>query len=187
MNARHLFNLAFDQIIRDFNHEIVFLLGDAPRFGKRFGVVEQQMMRTKRREARIRQRQVGQRAGRNQCRNARRKLAEQIVALNDLGDANTNAHLTRYDSVHGRFPGEVRVDGDSMIVNGERIRVLAERDPAKLPGVRVSLVTSRDGVVVAIAQDLMGPIGRTEKYDALVTAVVTRLTACVGSENVRVE
>ena len=61
------------------------------------------------------------------------------------------------------------------------------RDPAKLPGVRVSLVTSRDGVVVAIAQDLMGPIGRTEKYDALVTAVVTRLTACVGSENVRVE
>jgi len=57
----------------------------------------------------------------------------QIVALNDLGDANTNAHLTRYDSVHGRFPGEVRVDGDSMIVNGDRIRVLAERDPAKLP------------------------------------------------------
>src|SRR5438132_406642 len=57
----------------------------------------------------------------------------QIVALNDLGDAKTNAHLTRYDSVHGRFPGEVRVDGDSMIVNGERIRVLAERDPAKLP------------------------------------------------------
>ena len=57
----------------------------------------------------------------------------QIVALNDLGDAKTNAHLTRYDSVHGRFPGEVRVDGDSMIVNGDRIRVLAERDPAKLP------------------------------------------------------
>ena len=57
----------------------------------------------------------------------------QIVALNDLGDAKTNAHLTRYDTVHGRFPGEVAVDGDSMVVNGERIRVLAERDPAKLP------------------------------------------------------
>jgi glyceraldehyde 3-phosphate dehydrogenase len=57
----------------------------------------------------------------------------QIVALNDLGDANTNAHLTRYDTAHGRFPGQVSVDGDSMVVNGDRIRVLAERDPAKLP------------------------------------------------------
>ncbi len=57
----------------------------------------------------------------------------QIVAINDLGDAETNAHLTRYDSAHGRFPGEVQVDGDSMVVNGDRIRVLAQRDPAKLP------------------------------------------------------
>jgi glyceraldehyde 3-phosphate dehydrogenase len=57
----------------------------------------------------------------------------QIVALNDLGDANTNAHLTRYDTAHGKFPGTVSVDGDSMVVNGDRIRVLAERDPAKLP------------------------------------------------------
>src|SRR5690606_1187506 len=57
----------------------------------------------------------------------------QIVAINDLGDANTNAHLTKYDTVHGRFPGEVSVDGDYMIVNGDKIRVLAERDPSKLP------------------------------------------------------
>jgi glyceraldehyde 3-phosphate dehydrogenase len=57
----------------------------------------------------------------------------QIVAINDLGDANTNAHLTRYDTAHGKFPGQVSVDGDSMVVNGDRIRVLAERDPAKLP------------------------------------------------------
>jgi glyceraldehyde 3-phosphate dehydrogenase len=57
----------------------------------------------------------------------------QIVAINDLGDAATNAHLTQYDTAHGRFPGEVRVDGDSIVVNGDRIRVLAERDPAKLP------------------------------------------------------
>ena len=56
-----------------------------------------------------------------------------IVAVNDLGDAKTNAHLTQYDSAHGRFPGQVSVDGDSMMVNGDRIRVLAERDPAKLP------------------------------------------------------
>ncbi len=57
----------------------------------------------------------------------------QIVAINDLGDANTNAHLTQYDTAHGKFPGEVSVDGDYMVVNGDRIRVLAERDPSKLP------------------------------------------------------
>jgi glyceraldehyde 3-phosphate dehydrogenase len=56
-----------------------------------------------------------------------------IVAINDLGDVETNAHLTRYDSVHGKFPGTVEVDGDSIVVNGDRMRVLAERDPAKLP------------------------------------------------------
>ena len=57
----------------------------------------------------------------------------EIVAVNDLGDAKTNAHLTRRDTAHGPFPGTVEVDGDSMVVNGDRIRVLAERDPAKLP------------------------------------------------------
>src|ERR1700677_1264122 len=57
----------------------------------------------------------------------------QVVALNDLGDAKINAHLTRYDTVHGRFAGEVKVDGDAMVVNGDRIRVVAQRDPAKLP------------------------------------------------------
>ncbi|HWM28875.1 MAG TPA: type I glyceraldehyde-3-phosphate dehydrogenase [Woeseiaceae bacterium] len=57
----------------------------------------------------------------------------EIVAVNDLGDAKTNAHLTRRDTAHGPFPGTVEVDGDSMVVNGDRIKVLAERDPAKLP------------------------------------------------------
>lgn len=56
-----------------------------------------------------------------------------IVAVNDLGDADTNAHLTQRDTAHGRFPGTVAVEGDHMIVNGDRIRVLAERDPARLP------------------------------------------------------
>jgi glyceraldehyde 3-phosphate dehydrogenase len=76
------------------------------------------------------------RIGRNVLRalyEGRRTGEIQIVALNDLGDANTNAHLTRFDTAHGRFPGEVKVDGDSIVVNGDRIRVLAERDPAKLP------------------------------------------------------
>jgi glyceraldehyde 3-phosphate dehydrogenase (phosphorylating) len=57
----------------------------------------------------------------------------QIVAINDLGDANTNAHLTQYDTAHGKFPGEISVDGDYMVVNGDKIKVLSERDPAKLP------------------------------------------------------
>src|ERR1700674_1090593 len=57
----------------------------------------------------------------------------EIVAINDLGDANTNAHLTRYDTAHGKFPGEVSVDGDYLVVNGDRIRVLANRNPAELP------------------------------------------------------
>jgi glyceraldehyde 3-phosphate dehydrogenase len=76
------------------------------------------------------------RIGRNILRalyEAKRNGEVQIVAINDLGDAKTNAHLTRYDTAHGKFPGEVKVDGDSLVVNGDRIKVLAERDPAKLP------------------------------------------------------
>ena len=57
----------------------------------------------------------------------------EIVAINDLGDANTNAHLTRYDTAHGRFPGTVETADDHIIVNGDRIAVYAERDPGKLP------------------------------------------------------
>ncbi|MGH8474644.1 MAG: type I glyceraldehyde-3-phosphate dehydrogenase [Burkholderiales bacterium] len=56
-----------------------------------------------------------------------------IVAINDLADAKTNAHLTQYDTAHGRFPGTVGVDGDNLIVNGDRIRVFAQKDPSKLP------------------------------------------------------
>ncbi len=57
----------------------------------------------------------------------------EIVAINDLGDANTNAHLTQFDTAHGRFAGEVGVDGGDLVVNGDRVKVLAERDPSKLP------------------------------------------------------
>jgi len=56
-----------------------------------------------------------------------------IVAINDLGDAATNAHLTRYDTAHGRFPGTVEVDGENLVVNGDRIRVCAQKDPSQLP------------------------------------------------------
>jgi len=57
----------------------------------------------------------------------------QIVAINDLGDPETNAHLTKYDTAHGPFDAEVKVEGDTMLVNGGPIKVLAERDPSKLP------------------------------------------------------
>src|SRR5687767_4556069 len=57
----------------------------------------------------------------------------QIVAINDLGDANTNAHLTRYDTAHGKFVAEVSVEGEYMVVNGDKIKVLAQRNPAELP------------------------------------------------------
>ena len=57
----------------------------------------------------------------------------QIVAINDLGDVKTNVHLTKYDTAHGKFPGTVGIDGEYMVVNGDKIRVLANRDPSKLP------------------------------------------------------
>jgi len=56
-----------------------------------------------------------------------------IVAINDLGDAKSNAHLTKYDTAHGTFPGTVAVEDGDLIINGDRIKVFAERDPAKLP------------------------------------------------------
>ena len=62
-----------------------------------------------------------------------RRSEFKVVAINDLGDSKTNAHLTKYDTVHGKFPFDVTVDGDYIIIDGDRIRVLAERDPSKLP------------------------------------------------------
>ncbi|NMM38087.1 MAG: hypothetical protein HHJ09_11320 [Glaciimonas sp.] len=74
----------------------------------------------------------------------------QIVAINDLGDPETNAHLTKYDTAHGRFSGSVTVDGNCMIVNSDRIRVLANRNPAELPwdklGVGVDVVLECTGL-----------------------------------------
>ncbi|TXL00203.1 type I glyceraldehyde-3-phosphate dehydrogenase [Methylococcaceae bacterium HT1] len=76
------------------------------------------------------------RIGRNVVRaiyEANRTGEVEVVAINDLGDAETNAHLTQYDTVHGKFPFEVNVEGDYIVINGDKLRVLAERDPAKLP------------------------------------------------------
>ena len=75
------------------------------------------------------------RIGRNILRalyEANRTKEIQIVAVNDLADPQSNAHLTQYDTAHGKFPGKVSVDGDAIVVNGDRIKVFAERDPAKI-------------------------------------------------------
>ncbi len=76
------------------------------------------------------------RIGRNILRalyESNRTGAIRIVAINDLGDAATNAHLTQYDTAHGKFPGTVGVEGGDLVVNGDKIKVCAERDPTKLP------------------------------------------------------
>jgi glyceraldehyde 3-phosphate dehydrogenase len=76
------------------------------------------------------------RIGRNILRalyEANRQNEIKIVAINDLGNPETNAHLTRYDTTHGKFAADVRLDGSDLIINGDRIRVVSERDPLKLP------------------------------------------------------
>lgn len=76
------------------------------------------------------------RIGRNILRaHFERKIHQniKIVAINDLGDVKINAHLTRYDTTHGKFPGEVKIIDNNMVINGETIKVIAERDPRKLP------------------------------------------------------
>jgi glyceraldehyde 3-phosphate dehydrogenase len=75
------------------------------------------------------------RIGRNVVRAAKAMKASELdfVAVNDITDTKTLAHLLKYDSVHGRFPGEVKPDKDALVVNGDSMRVLAEKDPAKLP------------------------------------------------------
>jgi glyceraldehyde 3-phosphate dehydrogenase len=78
----------------------------------------------------------------------------QIVAVNDLGDAETNAHLTQYDTVHGRFPGEVAVDGGDLMIKGDRVKVFAERDPGKLPwgSLGVDVVVESTGLFTSKAK-----------------------------------
>ena len=76
------------------------------------------------------------RIGRNILRalyESKRTNEIQVIAINDLGDTNTNAHLTQYDTAHGKFPGIITIENDDMVINGDKVRVLSERDPSKLP------------------------------------------------------
>jgi len=85
----------------------------------------------------------------------------QVVAINDLGDAETNAHLTRYDTAHGKFNGTVVVDGDHIVINGDRIRVCSERDPSKLPWAELG---------VDVVHESTGFFASKEKASAHLTA-----------------
>jgi glyceraldehyde 3-phosphate dehydrogenase len=77
----------------------------------------------------------------------------QVVAINDLAPVETNAHLLRYDSVHGRFPGEVKVDGDTIDIGGGKIKVTAERDPTKLPWKELGIDVAMECTGIFTARD----------------------------------
>ena len=105
-------------------------------------------------------------------RNVLRAIAEsgrtdvEVVAINDLGPVETNAHLLRFDSVHGRFPGEVAVDGDAIVVNGKKIAVTAIRNPAELP---------HKDLGVDIAMECTGIFASKDKATAHLTAGAKRV------------
>ncbi|MEY2666868.1 MAG: glyceraldehyde-3-phosphate dehydrogenase [Pseudomonadota bacterium] len=99
-----------------------------------------------------------------------------IVAINDLGDAKTNAHLTKYDTVHGKFHFDVSVDGDYMVIDGDRIRVLAERNPANLPWKELE---------VDVVHECTGLFTTKEKASAHITAGAKKvIISAPGGEDV---
>jgi glyceraldehyde 3-phosphate dehydrogenase len=98
-----------------------------------------------------------------------------VVGINDLGPVETNAHLLRYDSVHGRFSGDVKVDGDMIIVDGHKIKVTAERDPAKLP---------HKDLGVDIALECTGIFASKEKASAHLQAGAKRVLISAPADGV---
>jgi glyceraldehyde 3-phosphate dehydrogenase len=113
-------------------------------------------------------------------RNVLRAIAEsgrkdiEVVGINDLGPVETNAHLLRFDSVHGRFPGTVTVDGDSLSLGNGKIKVSAERDPTKLPWKALG---------VDIALECTGIFTAKEKASAHLTAGAKRVLISAPAEN----
>ena len=98
-----------------------------------------------------------------------------IVAINDLGDANSNAHLTRYDTAHGKFPGTVSVDDGDLVVNGDRIKVFAERDPSKLPWAELG---------VDLVMECTGFFRSRETAGAHITAGAKKVIVSAPGQNV---
>src|SRR5512142_3079421 len=112
-------------------------------------------------------------------RNVLRAIAEsgrkdiEVVGINDLGPVETNAHLLRYDSVHGRFPGTVTVDGDTISLGNGKIKVSAERDPSKLPWKELG---------VDIAMECTGIFTARDKAAAHLTAGAKRVLVSAPSD-----
>jgi glyceraldehyde 3-phosphate dehydrogenase len=98
-----------------------------------------------------------------------------VVGINDLGPVDTNAHLLRYDSVHGRFAGEVKVDGDRMIVSGQTIKATAVKDPAQLPHKELG---------VDIALECTGIFTSKDKASAHLTAGAKRVLVSAPADGV---
>src|SRR4030095_3504967 len=98
----------------------------------------------------------------------------EVVGINDLGPVETNAHLLRFDSVHGRFPGTVTVDGDSVNLGHSKIKVSTERDPSKLPWKELG---------VDIAMECVGIFTAKEKASAHLTAGAKRVLISAPREN----
>src|ERR1700687_747649 len=114
-------------------------------------------------------------------RNVLRAIAEsgrsdiEVVGINDLGPVETNAHLLRFDSVHGRFPGTVTVDGDSISLGNGKIKVSAERDPSRLPWKELG---------VDIALECTGIFTAKEKASAHLTAGAKRVLVSAPADGV---
>jgi glyceraldehyde 3-phosphate dehydrogenase len=98
----------------------------------------------------------------------------EVVALNDLTDAKTLAHLFKYDSVHGKFNGDVAIDGDSLVINGKKIRVYAEKDPANLPWKELG---------VEIVAECTGIFRTREKMSKHLTAGAKKVVLSVPADN----
>ena len=114
------------------------------------------------------------RIGRLTFRALLNKTNIEVVAFNDLTDAKTLAHLFKYDSVHGKFNGDIAVDGDSLVINGKKIRVYAEKDPANLPWKDLG---------VEIVAECTGIFRTREKMSKHITAGAKKVVLSVPSDN----
>jgi glyceraldehyde 3-phosphate dehydrogenase len=123
------------------------------------------------------------RIGRNVFRAARdRGHGIEIVAVNDITDAGTLAHLLKYDSVHGRYPGTVEQGGDGLIVDGKPVRVLAERDPAGLPWADMGVEVVIESTGLFTARDKAAKHLDAGAKKVIISAPATEpdLTVCIG-------
>ena len=114
------------------------------------------------------------RIGRLTFRALLEKEEVEVVAINDLTDSKTLAHLLKYDSVHRRFPGTIEVDGDYLVVNGNKIRIYAEKDPLNLPWKDLSI-----DVVV----ESTGVFRTREKMSKHLTAGAKKVALSVPADN----